>query len=51
MYIVSCASIPRLYVTVKMLVYSLTIRTFHKIYVVFTIFGIFDHNMTLKECM
>jgi hypothetical protein len=37
------------YVTMKMLVYSVTTRTFHKIYVVFTIFAIFDHNMTLKE--
>ena len=49
MYIVTYASIPRFYVTMKMLVYSVTTRTFHKIYVVFTIFAIFDHNMTLKE--
>ena len=47
--VVTYASILRFYVTMKMLVYSVTTRTFHKIYVVFTIFSIFDHNMTLKE--
>ena len=46
MYIVTYA---RFYVTMKMLVYSVTTRTFHKIYVVFTIFGIFDHNMTERS--